>query len=253
MEKAKATKAVAKKEEAMTTAVGMPITDSYLEGLSTLDVTVFDNLGGDKLSPFDLDRTKIPTGGALSWTIPSIEGEISAASFSGVVIEQRSVRTYFSKPYEGQTDPPECSSQDGLVGIGDPGGVCAECPYSEWGSSLKGGEGQACKQGRILFVLKHGNILPDIVTLPPTSIKPWRKYLQGLIKANLQLFAVETTFGLVKAQNKKGLAYSAVSPSMSAKLDPQTIAAVKVYRSKMKPLLETPVTLPHDSSVESEG
>jgi hypothetical protein len=157
------------------------------------------------------------------------------------VIEQKMVRAYFSTPFEGGNNPPDCAANDGQVGIGDPGGVCADCPLSQFGSSEKS-EGKACKEGRVLFILKAGNILPDILTLPPTSIKPWRQYLQGLIKTNTALFSVETVFALKKEQNKKGLAYSAVAPKIGARLDADSIAAIRIYRSKMKSLFESVTT-----------
>src|SRR5262249_37088660 len=40
-----------------------------------------------------------------------------------------------------------CSSQDNLIGIGEPGGTCVKCPLSQFGSARNGeGKGTACNQ-----------------------------------------------------------------------------------------------------------
>jgi hypothetical protein len=56
-----------------------------------------------------------------------------------------------------------------------PGGTCAVCALNRFGSS-ENGKGKACKNMRILYLLRDGEYMPLQVTLPPTSIKPFNDF-----------------------------------------------------------------------------
>jgi len=94
---------------------------------------------------------------------------------SGIIIAWRDTRAYWSVPMEESDGnmPPDCYSLDARTGEGEPGGNCHKCPNAEFGSGSKG-EGQACKLVRQLFLVREDNLLPEIVHLPPSSLKPAR-------------------------------------------------------------------------------
>lgn len=92
---------------------------------------------------------------------------------------------------------PLCSSMDGRTGTAREGSglewegranSCAGCPFNEFGSDPKGGGGKACKEIRRLFVIDVDPktmapqaSLPAILSLPPTSLKPWDEFVSGLL------------------------------------------------------------------------
>lgn len=49
---------------------------------------------------------------------------------------------------------------------------CSECPMNRWGTATNGGKGKACREKRLLLVLRDGEDIPVVVVAPPTSILP---------------------------------------------------------------------------------
>lgn len=47
---------------------------------------------------------------------------------------------------------------------------CTDCPMNKWGTATNGGKGKACREKRLLLVLRDGEDLPVVVIAPPTSI-----------------------------------------------------------------------------------
>ncbi len=76
---------------------------------------IANNLGSQTLTAFDLDRVRVPSGGANHWSIPSLEGEQSDRELVGVAIHHRSPRAYWKQKFEGQSNPPDCTSPDVLL------------------------------------------------------------------------------------------------------------------------------------------
>ena len=203
-----------------------------------LQEIISENLGGESLSPSDLDRVKIPSGGGTTWTIPDIDGERDEREIEGVVVFWKNVRAYWETEYDGSNNPPDCYSDDGDVGIGNPGGRCSQCPLSQWGSDSKGGKGQECKQMRLMFVLQETSLLPLVIVLPPTSLANSKKYFLRLASAGVPYWGVTTKFTLEKDKSEGGIMYSKATLSAGAKLSPEARAKVKTYADSLRPALQ---------------
>ena len=72
-------------------------------------------------------------------------------------------RTFYSSTWKsGDVDSPNCMSADGVRPTGgqDPMQVdsCAVCPNSQWGSEPVRGKGQACKEGKTLYVIRAEDV-----------------------------------------------------------------------------------------------
>jgi hypothetical protein len=212
-------------------------------------------LGGDTMSQFDFDRIKIPAGGSTVWELPSIEGTDAAKDFAGVVIEQKILRVYWPDRGDKNAEPvpPSCASDEGgYRGFGDPGGICAECPNAQWGSDPRGGRGKACKEVRVLYIIREGNILPDVMILPPTSIKPWRQFCQRLLKRQVGLQKVLVGFTLDTDKNADGQKYSKVNPQVLGQLSAEDKVRVAAYREAMLPVLKAPDIRSTEASGDEE-
>ena len=215
-----------------------------------------ENLQGDTVAAFELDRVKFPSGGAGFFEVPSVDGDATAdKEIVGVIVHQRIGRRYFSKPYEdGGGEAPDCFCEDGITGIGDPGGDCSTCPHSEWGSSQKGsGRGQACGERRVLFVLKQEELLPIVVDLPPTSLKAWKSYLLGLTSRATPYYAVVTSIGLTKKPGESG-EYSVATFKRAASLDEEQTKSIKAYRGDVVDKLQAVKIgdVPRDDELDDE-
>ena len=90
--------------------------------------------GPQGITPEDLDKVTIPTGGAQMWTVPTLEGEDSVKDIYGIIVHHQDVRAYWSKSLEesGGSEAPDCSSADSITGFGTPGGPCSKCPLAQW-------------------------------------------------------------------------------------------------------------------------
>ena len=151
-----------------------------------------------------LQRVKIPGGGMIQFELPSDDPENPdyAKNLTGVVLYNHSTGAYWPEGDEYDDNvPPLCSSVDGKQGIGTPGGLCATCVLNRFGTATDG-KGKACKNMRVLYLLRSGEYMPLQLTLPPTSIKPWREFLnQSFLLRQRATYGSVIQIGLKKMNN----------------------------------------------------
>ena len=207
-----------------------------LDAAMNISSVLAENLDGEQIGPQDLPRAKMPAGGGSSWELPGLGGVESLKEIVGIVIHSTLTRAYW--PGRKVTDqPPQCSSPDAVIGVGDPGGECAACPLAQFGSDEEGSRGQACKLSRQCFVLTPSSLLPVVVALPPTSLKSWRSYVLGLTGAQIGLSGTETIFALAQAKNSDGTAYSRVVLRPGRRLEDIEEAQARDYSKAVKSVL----------------
>lgn len=196
-----------------------------------------DNFGDEGFSPADLDRVKVPSGGGTAWDIPDEHPE---KIIEGVVVLKTPTRSFWfgGRGEDGAEDgPPDCQSPDAKIGIGafgagskpNPTGECANCPMNVFGSATRGsGNGKACKEQMQVFLLREGSILPLQLSLPPTSLRGFRKYMTRLASKAVPFYGVTTRFGLA-VEKGNGQTYSVVVPERGRDLSPQEAQAARAY------------------------
>jgi hypothetical protein len=232
-------KEVAKVDEAS----GLPL--APLVGYRALDAdparmkeVIAENIAGG-ISEFDLDRVKVPSGGGITWEVPTLDGLTTTPDLGGIIIWYRDVRSYWKQSFdEGGGQPPDCSSADAHTGIGDPGGACATCPMSQFGSANKG-RGQACTQSRQLFILRQGSVIPILLSAPPTSLKNIRNYMMRLSGNLVHYYGVVTNLTLVKDKNNEGIEYGKIVPHAVSMLPEDQLEVIKDLRRSMMGGLQT--------------
>lgn len=193
------------------------------------------------ISAFDLTRVKIPTGGSTHWLMPTPEGETSTPAFDAIVLDFRDTRSHWENP-DPSASPPDCSSEDAQIGNGaygigsadNPSGKCETCPKSKFGSR-PGRGGQACRSIRQLFLLQPDGLLPTLLFLPPSSLRPFRRYSMSLASAGLTPWSCITTFKLIRAQAQGGVAYAQVAPVLAGRIPPGELGWVNEYREALLP------------------
>ena len=166
---------------------------------------------------FSPDRIKVGAGGSTTFELPGDGDEPDVVkSISCVIVHQHPANVYYAEAFHGGNLPPDCSSVDGIMGNGNPGGNCAACPYNQFGSA---GNGKACKNRRVLYVLREGEAFPMILNLPVGSIKEFTNYVKRLLTKGRKLNQVVTKIGVKRATSKDGIAYSQVTFSVERLLD----------------------------------
>jgi hypothetical protein len=179
------------------------------------------NIAGGAVSEFDLPRIKVVSGAAL-WLIPSLEGDETTSKIDGVIVYSRDERVYYASKDAGNV-PPDCSSVDAVTGIARPGinagGACALCPLAKW-ESAQDGAGQACKQVKQLFFLRGDSMFPEVVSLPPTSVKAARQFLVKLTTQGIPYYGALVAIELEKVQNAAGKPYGRALMKFLRRLTP---------------------------------
>lgn len=207
-----------------------------------------ENLGGETISEFDLDRVKMPSGGGRTWSVPTLDGEEDKREVEGVIVYYRDARSYWSTPFEGGSEPPDCSSPDAQFAQGDPGVsvptdphgrlICAQCPHSQFGSAEGDSNAQACRLGRLLFLLTPETLLPLVVALPPTSVQFAKRYFLRLASRAVPYSGVVTKIGLDKTKSGGGIEYSIATFSMGARLEGEQLERIRAYAAELRPAFE---------------
>lgn len=178
-------------------------------------------------------RIKIPSGGGLAFEVPGDDPENPDAEkeIVGVIVDHHPVNAYWQDKYSGANNPPDCASMDGKIGVDQDGNrkPCNSCPMNEWGTA-EDGRGKACKNMHRVYILREGEMLPLLLTLPPTSLKNLSDYLGlRIVSKGLRSYGVVSKVSLKKAQNAGGINYSQAVFSLAGKLSPEQTKAMAEY------------------------
>lgn len=153
------------------------------------------------------NRVKIPSGGMTQFEIPTENPDEPAYSptLEGVILHHHPACAYWpeSDDDDEEDQNPLCSSVDGITGIGTPGGACAACQLNVFGTGAKG-KGKACKNMHVIYLLRSGEMMPLQFNLPPTSIRPFKDFMQRAFRLrNRASFGSIVRIGLKKESNGK--------------------------------------------------
>jgi len=214
------------------------------EAIAALQEAITTNVAGGELTGAELPRIKISGGAKPCWIVPSLEeGDQMLDELTGVVVFARDTRVYYKDEFgkSGTTQPPDCSSVDCVTGIGNPGGECKKCPLAQFGSASSG-KGQACKQVRQLFLLRGEQMLPEIVSLPPTSLKPCRQFFLKLTTKGIPYYQAMITIGLETTVNAAGIKYGRATFAFVRRLDAKEAARAAQYHALCRGLADRVAT-----------
>ena len=207
------------------------------QGLNRLPDLLTDAVDAGATAFTLFDRITIPAGGATRFEIPSAEGMEPVNTIQGVVMHSQKRRAYWSTSEPREGNPPECSSEDGLRGIGMPSGVCKECPHNQWGSAIGEGPGKACKETQQLFILRDGEALPVVLSLPPSSLGVFQQYVTRLTREQASIKAVVTEFSLEKQSSNNGIAYSRINCKSVESIDIESSRLIRGVSQTLGPLV----------------
>lgn len=172
--------------------------------------SIGDNFEG--LTP-QFVRVKVPSG---DLTVFEVDDE-PVKSVEGIIVDHFPRRILYLKKYgDSEKTPPLCRSNDGIYGerTGIDGKVqCANCEYNVWGSYQKfidekdAGNRKACQEKHSLFLLRSGELLPLMFSLPSTSIAPLAMYMTKLGMKGKNQASVVTRISLEKDKSRGGIDY----------------------------------------------
>lgn len=213
---------------------------------------MLENLGGAQISGFDLDRIRVPAGGALNWEIVDVAtGETDASKeIEGVIVWWQDQKAYWAKSLSdgAPKGPPQCFSLDTVKGIGDPGVLCAGCKFNVFGSG-RGGKAKACKDVRMLAIVREQDIIPMLIPIPPTSLKGVKRYFLSLAGRGIPFYKALSKFTLTRDKNSGGVEYAKVNVSLVGVIDSEVSGTMKRYKESVAKMLGKANVVPRSDDV----
>lgn len=191
----------------------------------------------DGLGSVPYDRVKIPSGGGIAFELPGEDDEDteSATELVGVILYHHPVNAYWKDKFGGGNEQPDCSSFDGKQGVIRETGTtcdCATCRYNQFGSD---GNGKACKNAHRIYMLREGNPVPLVLSLPPTSLKYLRDYIsKKILLKGMRCYHAVTKITLKKEKSAANITYSRAAFSFVNKLTPEQITAAETMANAIK-------------------
>ncbi len=215
-----------------------------------------ENLQGEDLSVTDLTIIKTPSGGGIAWELDGPDGIETMQDLRGVIVAYGYQRQMWLTSFdEAPNEAPDCKSHDTKTGRPDPesladsdeefGGACAECAMAVWGSDVDDNgnrtDGQRCRKTCVMVMMLPDRLLPVVVVVPRTSLKPMRKYFVGLSNAvpPRRYYGVVTSLKLEKAKSAGNITYSRCLPSNAGTIDPELTDTLRKQNQLWKPMLGT--------------
>jgi hypothetical protein len=181
----------------------------------------------------DLLRVKLGSGGATEFTLEGSGGNVvEEVDFVEGIIAYHTPTNIL---WDGSLDDAEgkrqplCVSDDGVTGIGNPGGSCLTCPKKQWIDGLP----PECDERRCVFLLRDGQWLPIVFSLPLTSGSVFEAFLSDLSTRCISVYGSMVRFTLKKEQNPAGQKYSLLEVTMLGRLAPEELVLSRAYRATM--------------------
>lgn len=162
----------------------------------------------------------------------------SRKELSGVICFKQKTRGYW--PRGSGSDAPECSSMDGVIGTTQDGTErsCVGCPMNEWGSGVdESGEatkGKACKEMRRIFLVEGDASLPVVISLPPTSIREFDRYISARAAKNIVDLIMGTKITLKSEKSDHGFKYAVAEFTLGDPVPIPEFVKLKKIRERLK-------------------
>ncbi len=208
------------------------ISTSGFNALKDFDLNeVFQEELGDMNISFD--RIGTLGAGGTTFEVPGENpGETDAVKeFPAVILYHHPMSFYFTEAYSGQKAQPACSTYDGVTGVGNPGGACKNCPLNQFGSGANGGK--ACRNKRRVYLLREGELLPVLLSIPTGSLKAFSDYVKRLVSKGIKPSSVVTKFAIEKAQGN-GPAFAQLKFTVDRKLTAEEQASVASMAAQVR-------------------
>ena len=151
----------------------------YLPSQQDIETVMADL--GDILSRRIFGVITIAGGGAGVFKVlePGAEETTNGVqAIEGVILASHLVNVRWGHDFgtRQQGERPICRSMDGLTGVEEETGEthsCAACPFNQFGDD---GQRKACSNKRQLYIMREGDLLPMLLSLPPSSLKAYDNY-----------------------------------------------------------------------------
>lgn len=205
--------------------------------------------------PIEFPRIKMLHSGVTGFQFVTGDGGPVVQEFMGVILFIDKGRAWWPGKL-GQGDSggmPHCFSRD--LTHPDPGGEavqvdlekggdCATCDHNQWGSAVNDdgsqGKGKACKEVRRIFIIPEGHMSPHFMSLPPTSLRSLRRFLNTVRDKGLKRpQQAVTKFKCVVKESSGGAKYSELALEVAGEVPAAMFPMVLGYYETIKQMVVT--------------
>jgi len=200
-----------------------------------------EQMGDLGIGTFTLPRIKVPSNGATTWVVPAVDGDTAMKTLECVIVAVKGNEFSWYRDSQITGNKPDCVSHDGVHGYGNrdmnlklkdgevaeqSAQLCAECPWHQWGSERKNHRGRDCGERMLLFLAMPDTMLPMLLSVPATSLKPVRKYGRDMMAFGRIASGVVTRLSLRKERIGEN-DVSIIVPEFAGDLSDQDAAQAK--------------------------
>jgi hypothetical protein len=151
----------------------------------------------------------------------------------GTIVHVQRTRALFT----GQRgELPLCRSDDGVLGVGSPGGPCRTCPCAQF----QNGGRPECSEYWNLVMFGCDDHLPSVLQVPSTSFTSLQQYRFGLVNRGQRACDVITTVTLVTKAARGGFEYPEFQFAVSGTLTDAQRARMRAHAAALKDGLTAP-------------
>ena len=179
-----------------------------------------------------LGTIQIANGGACCFKVKepgADEATPGIQAIDGMILAFHPTNVLWGSDYgrREQGEMPKCRSMDGVTGtILETGEIrqCASCPHNRFVDGRK-----QCTNEMQLYIMREGDLVPMLFSLPPTAMKYFNKYLvRCRLTERVPMFSVVTRITLKNEQGQSG-EYSVPVFTPVGKLPREEAARMKDY------------------------
>lgn len=194
---------MAKNKEVVVFETAFPMVSS--ENSSVMEA-MQNNLDNEEITRRDMfTLIPNPSGGDEAWTIDTPMGKQSFEELEGIILYIGNERAYYESAYgTGENERPLCSSDNGVIGEGDPGGKCVDCAFSKFGPDS---EPPKCSQKKPMYLLipEVNPVMPIVINATGPSFPILKKFRVGLMQFGVNTFDVKVRLSLKAGKTKNNM------------------------------------------------
>lgn len=155
-----------------------------------------------------LGTIQIANGGACCFKVKepgADEATPGVQAIEGMILAFHPMNVLWGHDYARREDgePPVCRSMDGVTGTVEETGervACETCIYNQFRDGRK-----QCNNKMQLYIMREGDLVPMIFSLPPSALKYFNKYLvRCRLTERVPMFSVVTRITLKNEQGQSG-------------------------------------------------
>lgn len=205
---------------------------------------LIQDVTGGALTLADLPKIKVVGGRSTDFQLAD---GTQVRRVEGTIVHVQPTRALFT----GQRgELPLCRSDDGVLGVGSPGGPCRTCRYAHF----EDGARPQCSEYRNVVMFGCDDHLPSLLQVPSTSFTPLQRYLLGLVNRGQRACDVITAVTLVTKTARGSFEYPFFQFAVSGTLTDGQRARMRAHAAALKAALTAP-TEPREAvaTVEAEA